>query len=196
MNTGIRLTPAMLAAEALGFGILAGTPAAIYASEKRGQAELVQSTNMPIDLHDRTAFERCGFVFGDKIDDVFQVATLPPGWFRQATDHSMWSKICDDKSRDRVSVFYKAAFYDRRAHASLILRFRIGSKYEEDGHVPYIEVTDCGKPVKTFGHWTTKPESHESRMVRYREVEEQEKIAENWMRENYPNWKDPTAYWD
>jgi hypothetical protein len=73
---------------------------------------------MPGDMKpSREAFEAVGFKFGDKIDDLFLSAELPEGWTREATDHDMWSKILDADGVERVSVFYKAAFYDRCAFA-------------------------------------------------------------------------------
>ncbi len=94
------ITPAMLRAAVEGRSILDGTPQSIEASEKRGQQQLVQSTNMPLDL-DKEQFEKAGFTFGAKIDECFQEATLPPGWSRAATSHSMHSEILDEKGRKR-----------------------------------------------------------------------------------------------
>lgn len=100
--------------------ILSGQDGAevIYAQEARGQAQLVQSESLPADTGGRDeAFTALGFTFGepDPADPLFRPATLPEGWTKRATTHSMWSEILDDKGRSRVGVFYKAAFYDRRA---------------------------------------------------------------------------------
>jgi hypothetical protein len=51
---------------------------------------------------------------------MFRPATLPEGWRREGSDHAMWSHIVDDQGRKRASIFYKAAFYDRGAHMSLV----------------------------------------------------------------------------
>lgn len=100
--------------------LAASTPGGIEAQEKAGQGKLVASTDMPLDLNpNKDAFEAVGFTFGEKIDDVFQEATLPKGWTRKATDHDMWSEILDENGGKRVSVFYNAAFYHRSAHAVL-----------------------------------------------------------------------------
>lgn len=118
------INPAALIAAARGDienAIVASTPGGIERQEKAGQAALVASTNMPLEMSpSREAFEKEGFVFGDKIDDIFVAATLPPGWTRRGTEHAMWSDIFDEQGRKRVEVFYKAAFYDRRAEAYLL----------------------------------------------------------------------------
>jgi hypothetical protein len=93
--------------------------AGILAQESRGQAEMVQSEVLPSDLHGRGDLEALGFTFGEPLpsDPMFMPATLPNGWRRDGSDHAMWSYILDDLGRRRVSIFYKAAFYDRSAHA-------------------------------------------------------------------------------
>lgn len=99
----------------------ASRPGGIEAQEKAGQQELVASTNMPKELQpNQEAFEALGFVFGEPIDEIFVSATLPKGWTRAATDHSMHSDILDETGKARVHVFYKAAFYDRRANTYIV----------------------------------------------------------------------------
>lgn len=99
-------------------GLLMGLPGAIEASERRGQQELVASESLPTDTRgDDAAFLALGFTFGepDADDPIFRPATLPTGWKREASDHSMWSHIVDERGIRRASIFYKAAFYDRSA---------------------------------------------------------------------------------
>lgn len=104
---------------------VASVPGGIERQERGGQEALVRSTLMPKEMRpDRRAFEAVGFVFGEDADELFLKATLPTGWRREASDHAMHSSILDDKGRQRVSVFYKAAFYDGRADAGLVCRYR------------------------------------------------------------------------
>ena len=88
--------------------------------EKAGQGQLVSSDVMPSEApwDDLIAL---GFVPGKLVDgdDLFRHCDLPAGWTKAATDHAMWSTVLDERGVDRVSVFYKAAFYDRRAFARL-----------------------------------------------------------------------------
>lgn len=93
-----------------------GTEGYITGMEAAGQRELVASEQLPKDgpWDDLIAL---GFTRGqgNDADDLFVNATLPEGWRKEPTDHSMWSQIVDARGIKRVSVFYKAAFYDRRA---------------------------------------------------------------------------------
>lgn len=96
----------------------------IEAQEAQGQRELVASTVLPFPGFGSSDadFEALGFTFGDKVpgDDLFREATLPEGWTRKGTDHAMHSEILDERGIARVNVFYKAAFYDRRADMHII----------------------------------------------------------------------------
>jgi len=100
----------------IGSGFASGTDTSskyITDMEADGQRQLVASTQLPIKGSDDLA--AFGFKLGDPTDDLFRHAELPAGWTKQATDHAMWSRIYDDLGRERVAIFYKAAFYDRKA---------------------------------------------------------------------------------
>jgi hypothetical protein len=96
----------------------------IEGMEAAGQRQLVNSDRLPVDTTpgDLAEWKALGFTFGepDPNDPMFRAATLPVGWSRQPTDHSMWSKLVDEHGRERVSIFYKAAFYDRSAFMRLV----------------------------------------------------------------------------
>jgi hypothetical protein len=97
---------------------------------------VVNSDRLPSDHGDDGPWLALGFTFGDPDPDdpLFMPATLPGGWKRQATGHSMGSVIVDTLGRERVSIFYKAAFYDRSAHMSLTgLRWYVEKHVEYDG---------------------------------------------------------------
>jgi hypothetical protein len=104
-------------------GLMSGSDAYIEGMEARGQRELVRSEVLPTEILRGTDadFEALGFTFGDPVDGdpMFRKATLPDGWTKQGTDHSMWSKVVDHRGIERAAIFYKAAFYDRSAHMSL-----------------------------------------------------------------------------
>lgn len=95
----------------------------IVGMEAKGQRELVASSSLPNELQrpDTDAdFEALGFTFGAETDELFREATLPDGWSKQGSDHDMWSYIVDADGVRRVAIFYKAAFYDRRAFMRLV----------------------------------------------------------------------------
>lgn len=95
----------------------------IEAQEAIGQRELVESTDLPTDTGGRDdEFIALGFTFGEPhaSDPLFRPSTLPQGWTKAATDHSMGSVIRDEKGRERISIFYKAAWYDRSATMTLL----------------------------------------------------------------------------
>lgn len=147
-----------------------GVARAIEEQEAQGQHELVNSMQLPrqmgYDANDRAAYEKLGFKFAEekpgeqlKGDKLFIDAALPEGWKKVRTDHSMWSNIVDTKGRVRVTVFYKAAFYDRDAHMGLVSRFTtktLRSEYdpavpkERDGEVVFMDLA-TGKELFSAG---------------------------------------------
>jgi hypothetical protein len=111
--------------------------------ERDGQTQLVNSDRLPTDSGSEgdAPYLALGFTFGepDPSDELFRPGTLPPGWSRQPTDHAMWSKIVDQYGRERVAIFYKAAFYDRSAHMSLETRYGYLSSVLYDGGRPTLD---------------------------------------------------------
>lgn len=87
----------------------------IEGMEADGQRQLVASQQVPVE--GSAGLAEMGFTLGDRVpgDDLFRTATLPEGWKKVPSDHAMWSYIEDQHGRRRVAIFYKAAFYDRKA---------------------------------------------------------------------------------
>jgi hypothetical protein len=113
-----------------------GSSAPIVRQERDGQQQLVHSDRLPAKMGDQSAYEALGFTFGpvDESDPLFRPATIPDGWEKRATDHSMGSVIVDPLGRERITIFYKAAFYDRSAHMTLIgLHWYVTKHVEYDG---------------------------------------------------------------
>jgi hypothetical protein len=160
-NTNTERAKMALALDALIFP--QGDGAAILAQEARGQAQLVASESLPTDTGGHDAdFIALGFTFGDPDpgDPLFRPATLPAYWTRRATDHSMWSEIVDGDDRVRVMIFYKAAFYDRRAN------MRIANVDKYVGRV----VRGCGG-LTLDDSWAT----HDAVMAALVEIERRER---------------------
>ena len=166
--------------------------------EARGQAELVRSTQLPVDTR-RTAdavFEALGFTFGavTEGDPLFREATLPDGWRKEATAHSMHSNIVDEQGRKRVDIFYKAAFYDRRANMRLVSRFSIDEDAPEDikdwrKARNRWEITDAGTVIE-HGPWRAK-------RLDYDEYTALRETCEAWLLAVFgPDWDDITKQWE
>lgn len=165
---------------------VAATPGGIEAQEKAGQQALVASTDMPKDMSpDRAAFEKLGFTFGEPVDDLFIKATLPAGWARSATSHSMHSDILDEKGRRRVAVFYKAAFYDRSASATLVARYSMQRDYDLPQDQVSFVVKDAGREI-----YRTTATAYKD----YKDSERHREVATKWLTEAIPNAFDQSAF--
>lgn len=118
-----------------------GTTDYIMGMEAAGQRQLVHSDTLPTKGSD--ALVDLGFKLGDVVvgDEMFRHVTLPDGWSKQPTDHSMWSKVVDEHGRERVGVFYKAAFYDRKAHCSVATPISYAYQLVESGAEPVLDDT-------------------------------------------------------
>lgn len=164
-----------------------GGSEAIEASEARGQKQLVVSDVLPVKwLHGlMSCLGQAGVVFGEVCadDPLFQEVTLPKGWSKKATDHAMWSKLLDDKGRERASIFYKAAFYGRGAHISPTTRFRVCAYSVEGKAVVY----DGGNIIHEIA-------------IRGDGDYNQKQVADiscrEWLHDKHPKWEDPAEYWD
>jgi hypothetical protein len=120
-------------------GALAGITGYVEGMESAGQRQLVESTDLPTQGSEDPEFQELGFTFGEpyKHDPLFRPATLPEGWKKVALDHAMGSAIVDELGRQRVSVFYKAAYYDRRAdmHLTTVYGYLMQLEYEKGSPV-------------------------------------------------------------
>jgi hypothetical protein len=179
--------------------LIAATPGGIEAQEKRRQESLVASDVLPRRTPNctREQLELLGIVFGDNADDLFVYCTLPAGWKKKPTDHSMWSKLIDDKGRERAMIFYKAAFYDRDAFIDLVARFcrvhrPLGGytdDYKADQEKPIVGmVLDQGRVI-----WQTEEMADRGDWKKQDELDQQTK---QWLDKNCPDWENPLAYWD
>jgi len=182
-----------------------GPSNAIERSEARGQQELVVSQVLPTNGlcgRERTAWEAMGVVIGEAVegDDVFTNVSLPMGWKKRPTDHSMWSDLVDDKERIRAAIFYKAAFYDRSARIILVTRFLIQRDYERPDHMDV--ASSMVKEGKTIIFTSSdrrmtgsdgKPLSYEERRAATDTCDEE---CRKWLVDNgYPDFENPAAYW-
>ena len=221
----MRWTPAVVRAlmdNDLENAIIAATPGGIEAQEAKGQRDFLASTILPKKCAgcSREQLEAIGIEFGEDVDDLFVQVTLPSGWIKTATDHSMHSELRDEKGRIRAGIFYKAAFYDRRADIHLWPRFTCGVEpvegwkqdtcdYHESEWHGVARDRDRGEIIWSTAHLLEpEPEcppydaSHKNDPIR--EVwltwidrkDDLHRKAREWLDEQYPKWRDPLAYWD
>ena len=180
---------------------------AIVEAERAGQAALVNSTELPTKMGgDRRIFEAWGIQFGEPDEDgLFIQAKLPPGWRKERTDHQMWSKLVDEKGRERASIFYKAAFYDRDAHMSACRRYRVdGYRNRDYKTIAQAVVLDGNnKVIWESERLPVTPENERGVLNRqtgdYDVVpirDQAQAQAYIWLRANKPDWENPLAYWD
>lgn len=198
MGDRVPFTPAMAAALAAGRSVLDGTPEGIAASERRGQHEATRGADrLPVQLRPgREAFEALGFVFGGPVGRLFVSATFPEGWTVRPTDHAMWSDILDARGRKRGAMFYKAAFYDERADARLSVRYSVETLYPGEPGAEHlaegqrqIVLRDAGVPVRML----SEPFSSDLPFAEQDRLEEAAKAA---VEAEFPDHRDPLAYWD
>lgn len=198
--------PAALAAMAGGDfqnAIVAATPGGIEAQEAAGQRALVSTfRQLPKDMGAdglKTAVAM-GFKIGKDVDELFVSVEAPAGWSMDATGHSMHNNILDAAGHERGAVFYKAAFYDRRAHGDWLTRYCIDRHYptEDNDDVCVIRAADrmtgetlhVSKPL-------TRPEgpygdAHRKYNAAVESAIEEAKAALN---RRFPDWQNPVAYW-
>lgn len=178
--------------------MLMGSSESIVHSEAVGQQELVASTLLPVENTDRTVMEAWGIEFGEPLPDdpLFCEARLPAGWSRKETEHPMWSVVIDDKGHERAEIFYKAAFYDRRAFVRSRERFcvRVDYDFSEQyaGQLRY--VVTCDDDVL---HTEERRYEGGKYGVDYRVSENDAGSAcEAWLNSHYPDHADPVKSWD
>jgi len=170
---------------------MAGEKNSIENMEAAGQGAMVRSADLPIEIQGVTLEEvadHTGIKFGEPVNELFIAAELPPGWEKKATDHSMHSDLVDQDGRKRAGIFYKAAFYDRRAFMHFYRFYDVTNDYEE---APNFDLKGCdvkdanGNLVKRFD--TKSGDSYGN---------DAQTRADAWLDKHYVDWKNPWAYWD
>ena len=143
----------------------------------------------------RETLERMGFVVTGEYDDLFYDVTFPEGWTRFSNE-TLWTRILDSKGRERGAVFYKASLHDRKASMSATNRYSARSIAAPVGKFKHeMWVFDCATPIKRicqFMSWTWIVGFASWRDGGYPAFD----AAYAWLDENFPDWRDPFAYWD
>lgn len=211
MHPAEHLVGAMNHAESTGT-----TDGFIEGMEAAGQREFVKAagsrlptagTTSPAGYNDNVFdWSQWGIKIGNVVegDDIWVEAELPEGWKIQATDHSMWSELVDDQGRKRAGIFYKAAFYDRSSHIRPDRRYQAHVESVNDNEYGLeadrmVVIKDGGHEIHRFGPFVSKPEPEGATYAQRKEwcaYDMAEEAAKEYMKEHYPDYEDPAAYWD
>lgn len=169
--------------------------ALIRSDEAAGQREVVATQRLPktIPHWQKVTWEAIcaawGLTIVGEVDDLFNKVELPHGWQIVASSHSMWTALNDSQGRQRALIFYKAAFYDRRAHIILESRYIYRIDYDSEAPLLLVEVVDNATKQTIHILGTSTEEQWEERS-------EQEEAARKWIDEHYPDHRNPLAYWE
>ncbi len=178
--------------------LMGGNPNAIESQEAEGQKELINSLQLPLKcnsprgINAAEQYHKMGIntFTGSKGDDLFLGVKLPTGWKKEATDHSMWNNLIDDKGRVRATFFYKAAFYDRDAFVNFNHRYIKTQEFVDVKCVNNYDKFYCVKDQATdqiiFKTDVTKQYSDSN-------LESQ---CIDFLKANYPDYEDLNAYWN
>lgn len=98
----------------------------------------------------------------------------------------------DEKGRKRASIFYKATFYDRDAFFHVNRRYGVRYDYdrEEKKRVGISHVMDGDRVIYTTEPIKAKGEKYFDLLNRANA------LAVEWLNLEFPDWEDPSAYWD
>ena len=146
-------------------------------------------------------YEKMGITIVEEYDDLFWSVALPEGWKIEATDHSMWNNLFDDKGRKRADFFYKAAFYDRDAFINFDTRYHAtvdhiadaSSDYEVWKNSDYQGIVKDGKEIIFSTECIPTTGSYDSD-DNIKDI--LQKKLDKYMKENYPDYKNIHAYWN
>lgn len=168
--------------------------------ESRGQQQFINSSSLPTKGLVKEDLEKIGFtvigVFKD--DPLFTEVVFPKGWTKQVFNR-LASRVLDERGIERISCFYKAAFYDRRASMGVYRRFDVymyGHSYlNNDDHLTWededyhsIVVIDRLKSSVIF-------ELKKDKEATFKEEDVLMEQCYEWLNEHYPKWDDVTEYW-
>lgn len=198
------ITPAALSALAKGDmqnAMIASTPGGIERQEKDGQIEQSFLDTLPKHLK-REQFEALGFKFLGDHDDIFLNVKFPKGWRKSPTDHSMWTDIIDAQGRKRGAIFYKAAFYDRSAHAHLTCRFTQSDLCYRGDHPKSapgqrIVVDGATGEIVFRSDEIARPAPNDADRERFWKADDASRSkVQAWLEQNKPDYQNPLAYWE
>lgn len=180
--------------------LFGGNPNAIYNQESEGQKELNNSDQLPrkcnspkgINIVEQYKLMGIEVLNESDGDELFLDVKMPDGWRKDATGHSMWNNLVDDKGRIRGVFFYKAAFYDRDSFMNFTTRYEWKCDYSEKEFVGY-QVWDSEKQEVVFN--AGKLVKNYDAPDYFQKQDELRDVCEEFLKNNFPNHEDINAYW-
>jgi hypothetical protein len=127
-----------------------------------------------------------------KGDDLFIGVKLPEGWKKEATNHSMWNNLVDDKGHIRATFFYKAAFYDRDAFVNFKTRYNWDADYSNKETCSYRVVDGANNEVVFQTEQMTRDCNQPGYFKKQEKLQQQ---CKDYLDKNFPNHNDINAYW-
>lgn len=131
------------------------------------------------------SFQELGFTFDSSNQKNYHVV-LPEGWSTIPGQNS--SMILDEKNRRRG--LSSEGFFSVKNDVKLLTRYRVESKRLANDKFSPILVYVCdfdGNRIKDIGLCGTYHSEDYNRLVNQ---------AENYLDEFFPNWRNPSMYWD
>lgn len=184
--------------------IAASTAGGIERQEREGQEKLRTAEHLPRRVMSDGGWD-VGLRFGFKVDllhpvdKLFVPGTLPPGWKKIPTDHALHTRIVDETGRERATIFYKAAFYDRDAWISFRPRYRMEQEFLSKAPDawrtgPFAAKVMDGDRILFRTAVVEVPTSDRENHGCYADRVKDE--AWNWLQRTFPFHGDILAYWD
>lgn len=170
------LNPLVFLAASMGEG---GLTQAVDETERAGQGQMTRADRLPRAIAGltREQLQGLGFVFGPQLDDLFDKVIFPPGWSVTRAESALYSRVLDEKGRERGTIMYKAVFYNRDAYVTFTRRYDVGFAEVEGSHDLAYVAQNLGKALPGAPIFAT----HEP--------------AEAWLDNLHPAWRDRLAYW-
>jgi len=169
----------------------------VEATNRLDQKALVSRLTLPREIsrfHQvewATLCERWGMrLLGNANADSLAVE-MPDGWLlRPAAQGSLWNLLLDGRGRQRASIFYRSM--GSNATMYLDSRYSLFSHYYDptDHTVRIISAADGQRIFHEFGRVPLHYPGY------FSEVERIEQLGREWLDHEFPNWRDPFAYWD
>jgi hypothetical protein len=173
-------------------------------SEREGAAEAKQMRELPVNgtKGREDEWKTLGFEFGEPEDDeLFRpVLKQPDGWHLKSEGHDPRHMILlDNKGRRRGTMFYKNAFYDRKA--DIRLEPRLSVEYHPDFDNKTKLVVDAAHSIfedkrTVFTVLFSFDEPMKDGEDQWAYADRARTACVKWLNERYPDWKSKVAYWD